>query len=126
LDKDWTTWDNPKELVVNHSRTRIGLGIATLVAAGAGAVVTAAPSQAAAPDTACMRAGIATLKSAGLIGTVAKNGLSIDDAVALGVTVRDGASLEGIPDPLPLSLILADHRAGENSTFVYPWAPCPQ
>jgi hypothetical protein len=41
--------------------------------------------------------------------------------VALHVGVREGADISGVPDPLPLSLILADHRAGANSLFVYPW-----
>ena len=106
---------------MKHSRTRIGLGIATLVAAGAGAVVTAQPANAAAPDTACMRAGIATLKEAGLFSTVAKSGLPIATAVSVGVTVRPGADISGVPDPIPLSVVLADHRAGDDSLFIYPW-----
>jgi hypothetical protein len=31
------------------------------------------------------------------------------------------ASLAGVPDPPPLSVILADHRAGDGSLFLYPW-----
>ena len=27
----------------------------------------------------------------------------------------------GLPDPLPLSVVLADHRAGDDSLFLYPW-----
>jgi hypothetical protein len=26
-----------------------------------------------------------------------------------------------LPDPLPLRVVLADHRAGDDSLFVYPW-----
>jgi hypothetical protein len=52
---------------------------------------------------------------------VARSGLPISVAVGLGVTVRPGADISGVPDPLPLSLILADHRAGASSLFVYPW-----
>jgi hypothetical protein len=73
------------------------------------------------PDTSCQRAGIKTLQSAGLLDDVARNGLPIATAVSLGVTVRPGADLSGVPDPLPLPLILADHRAGAHSIFVYPW-----
>lgn len=42
-------------------------------------------------------------------------------AVSVGVTVREGADLSGVPDPIPLSVVLADHRAGDDSLFVYPW-----
>lgn len=73
------------------------------------------------PDTACMQAGISTLKGAGLLPTVAREGLPISAAVGLGVTVRDGADISGVPDPIPFSVVLADHRAGDNSLFVYPW-----
>jgi hypothetical protein len=76
---------------------------------------------AAKPDTACMRAGIKTLQSAGLLDDVARGGLPIASAVSLGVTPRAGTDLGAVPDPLPLALILADHRAGANSLFVYPW-----
>jgi hypothetical protein len=73
------------------------------------------------PDTACMRAGIKTLQSAGLLDDVARGGLPIATAVSLGVTPRAGTALSTLPDPLPLAVILADHRAGTNSLFVYPW-----
>jgi hypothetical protein len=26
-----------------------------------------------------------------------------------------------LPDPLPLSVVLADHRAGDSSILLYPW-----
>jgi hypothetical protein len=68
-----------------------------------------------------MHAGIKTLQSAKLLDDVARNGLPIATAVQLGVAPRAGADLSGVPDPLPLSLILADHRAGDRSLFVYPW-----
>ena len=102
------------------SRTRIGLGIASLVTAGTGAVMTAPPASAA-PDTDCMRAGMATLKSAGLFSEVAKNGLPLSVAVSVGVVPRAGTDVSALPDPLPLSVVLADHRAGDDSLFIYPW-----
>lgn len=73
------------------------------------------------PDVACMHAGIKTLQSARLLDDVARHGLPIATAVSLGVTPRPGTDLSRIPDPLPLSLVLADHRAGASSLFVYPW-----
>jgi hypothetical protein len=84
-------------------------------------VASADAAPAAKPDVACMHAGIKTLQSARLLDDVARGGLPIATAVALGVTPRAGADLSGVPDPLPLSLILADHRAGDRSLFVYPW-----
>ena len=81
----------------------------------------AGPAAAARPDIECQRAGIEFLQDNGLLSTVAREGLPISTAVAVGVTVRPGASLAGVPDPLPLSVILADHRAGDGSLFLYPW-----
>lgn len=106
------------------TRTRLTIATASLTAAALGAVLAPAPAQAAPParpDTGCMQAGITTLQSAGLLDDVARDGLPIATAVALDVTVREGADLSDVPDPLPLSLILADHRAGSSSLFVYPW-----
>ncbi|MBF4762531.1 hypothetical protein ISU07_05290 [Nocardioides islandensis] len=105
---------------MTHSRTRIGLGAITLVAAGLGAVATA-PSASAAPDTDCMRAGMSFLKENGLFAAVAKGGLPIATAVSVGVTPRAGTDVASLPDPLPLSVVLADHRAGDDSLFQYPW-----
>lgn len=73
------------------------------------------------PDTACMQAGISTLRTVGLLSAVAKDGLPIEAAVGFGVTVRDGADISGVPNPIPFNVVLADHRAGDNSLFVYPW-----
>lgn len=73
------------------------------------------------PDTACMQAGMSVLRDAGLFAAVARDGLPIETAVAVGVTVREGADISGVPDPIPLDVVLADHRAGDNSLFVYPW-----
>jgi hypothetical protein len=96
--------------------------LALTVAAVAATIVPASAADAAGkPDVACQKAGIKTLQSAGLLDDVARDGLPIATAVSLGVTVRPGADLSGVPDPLPLSLILADHRAGTSSLFVYPW-----
>ncbi len=81
--------------------------------------VSAAPGSG--PDTACMQAGIGVLQDAGLLPAVAADGLPIATAVSVGVTVRDGADISGVPDPIPFSVVLADHRAGDNSLFVYPW-----
>lgn len=105
---------------MNTSTTRIGLGLATLVTAGVCAVATAPPASAK-PDTDCMRAGMNTLKEAGLFSTVAENGLPISAAVGLGVVPREGTDVSALPAVLPLSVVLADHRAGDNSLFIYPW-----
>lgn len=95
------------------------IALATLLAA---TVLVATPHSASArPDTSCLRSGIKTLQGAHLLDDVARDGLPIATAVALGVTARPGADLTAVPDPLPLSLILADHRAGSRSLFVYPW-----
>ncbi len=37
------------------------------------------------------------------------------------MTPREGTDVSTLPDPLPLSVVLADHRAGDNSLFAYPW-----
>jgi hypothetical protein len=79
------------------------------------------PAAAAKPDVACMQAGISTLQSARLLDDVARDGIAIETAVSLGVTVRPGADISGVPNPIPFSLLLADHRAGESSAFLYPW-----
>ena len=92
--------------------------IATLAAA---AIVAPAGSASAKQDTACMRAGIATLKNAGLFSSVARDGLPIATAVSVGVTPRAGTDVASLPDPLPFSVVLADHRAGSSSLFIYPW-----
>jgi hypothetical protein len=91
--------------------TALGLGVA---------LVPAAPASAA-PDTDCLRAGMQLLKDNGLFSTVARDGLPIATAVAVGVTPRTGTDIASLPDPLPLRVVLADHRAGDNSLFVYPW-----
>jgi hypothetical protein len=88
------------------------------------ALLATAGSASAKPDTSCMQAGIATLKSAGLLPAVAKGGVDLDYAVTeLGVTVRPGkeSMVASVPNPVPFSVLLADHRAGSNSIFVYPW-----
>jgi hypothetical protein len=87
------------------------------------AATTVAGSAAAAtrPDVGCMQAGIRTLQHAGLLDDVARAGIAIEAAVSLGVTVRPGADISAVPNPIPFSVLLADHRAGDNSTFVYPW-----
>ena len=107
---------------MEHGTTRVGLGLAALVTAGLGVVATAPSASAAPPDTACMRAGIDFLKDHDLFSTVAKGGLPLETAVLVGVAPRDeDLDLSTLPNPLPLSLVLADHRAGEDSLFVYPW-----
>ena len=102
---------------------KIGSAIAAAALAGSALLATAGTASAA-PDTACMRAGLATLRSAGLLPTVAKGGVDLGFAVTtLGVTVRPGkeAAAGTVPNPVPLSVLLADHRAGSNSIFIYPW-----
>ena len=39
----------------------------------------------------------------------------------VGVTPRAGTDVTSLPDTLPLSVVLADHRAGDDSLFIYPW-----
>ena len=102
-------------------RLRTPLIASATVALGLGLTLVPVTSASAAPDTACMRAGISVLKEVGLFSTVAKGGLPIAAAVSYGVTPRAGTDVASLPDPLPLSVVLADHRAGENSLFVYPW-----
>jgi hypothetical protein len=102
------------------SRTRLATATAAVTVAALGAVLTPTPAQAA-PDTSCQKAGIKTLQGAGLLDDVARDGLPIATAVALEVAPREGTDVGSLPDPLPLSVVLADHRAGEDSLFVYPW-----
>ena len=59
--------------------------------------------------------------SAAAMGVATVDGGYAALAVDLGVTPRPSTDVSTLPDPLPLSVVLADHRAGENSLFVYPW-----
>ena len=93
----------------------------SLAAAFLAAATIAGPAAATKPDTACMQAGIRTLQSARLLDDVARGGITIQTAVSLGVSVRPGADVSGVPNPIPFPLLLADHRAGESSAFLYPW-----
>ena len=93
----------------------------SLAAALLATAAIAGPASAARPDVACMQAGIRTLQSARLLDDVARDGIAMATAVSLGVTVRAGADISGVPNPIPFSLLLADHRAGDSSVFVYPW-----
>lgn len=95
-------------------------GVAMATGVGVGANAAAAQGHMG-QDTECMQAGIATLKSVGLFDTVARDGLPIETAVSVGVTVREGADISDVPNPIPLNVVLADHRAGDDSLFVYPW-----
>jgi hypothetical protein len=118
------TLDRTESTMRTSTIARLGAGTAAVAAATVGTVLAVSPAEAAkpaTPDTACMQAGIGALQELGALSTVAANGLPVADAVDLGVEVREGADTSGIPDPLPLSLILADHRAGDSSVFVYPW-----
>jgi hypothetical protein len=82
------------------------------------AVPTAAQAK---PDTGCMQAGIAALKDAGLLSTVAESGVPLSAALDLGVLPRPTTDVASLPSVLPFSVVLADHRAGDSSLFVYPW-----
>lgn len=68
-----------------------------------------------------MRAGLDFLQSLNALPTIAKNGVPIEIVLDYGATVRPGSDVSALPDPLPLSVLLADHRAGPNSVFIYPW-----
>jgi hypothetical protein len=118
-EADWV-----RQTLDNYPRGEQNMRAARIIAVAAlatTAVVIPAGTASAKPDTACMRAGIATLKSAGLFSAVAKDGLPIATAVSVGVVPRAGTDVASLPDPLPLSVVLADHRAGGASLFVYPW-----
>jgi len=93
----------------------------SLAAALLAAATITSSAAAARPDVGCMQAGIKTLQSARLLDDVARAGIAIETAVSLGVTVRPGADISGVPNPIPFSMLLADHRAGESSAFLYPW-----
>lgn len=99
---------------------RVASAVIVTAAAAVLLVAPAGPANAA-QDTQCMRAGIAALKSAGAFSQVARSGLPITTAVSLGVTPRAGTDVSALPDTLPLSVVLADHRAGDRSLFSYPW-----
>jgi len=101
---------------------KIATATAALALAATAALTSAGSASASGgQDTACMRSGMNTLKSLGVFPQVAAHGLPISTALAVGVTPRPGADISGVPDPIPLSLLLADHRAGSHSLFVYPW-----
>ena len=93
----------------------------SLAAAFLAAATVTGSAAAAKPDVGCMQAGIKTLQSAGLLDDVARDGIAIETAVLLGVTVRPGVDISGVPNPIPFSVLLADHRSGQVSAFVYPW-----
>lgn len=95
--------------------------VAAALALAGSAVLVPVTSASAAPDTACMRAGMDALKGLGVFSTVARSGLPISTAVSVGVKPRAGTDVASLPDPLPLSVVLADHRAGSSSLFIYPW-----
>jgi hypothetical protein len=105
----------------------------TMLAAGMLAVLLAAPAGAKAkpadaPNTACMQEGIAAVKGLDLglepntFAFVAKNGLPQALALDLGVEINNAAVAAMVPDPIPLAIVLADHRAGDaDRAFNYPW-----
>jgi hypothetical protein len=117
LGQTLDTW----RTTVNRTPLRLSLASASLGLAIAGVLVVPGPAQAA-PDTACMKAGIKTLQGRDLLDDVARDGISLATAGSLGVAPRDpDLDLTAVPDPIPLPLLLADHRAGDQSLFVYPW-----
>jgi hypothetical protein len=103
-----------------RTSVRLGTAATALALAVTGTVLTA-PSANARADSSCLRAGLAVLHGAGLVDDVARSGLPIATAVSLGVGPRAGTDLGAVPDPLPLSVVLRDHLAGDDSLFVYPW-----
>lgn len=104
---------------MSNTRTRIAASVA---AAAAIAAVAAAPASAASADGRCQAAGIATLKEIGAFKAVRDNGVSVGTAVSLGVAPRNGLP-EGftLDTVIPFHTLLADHRAGDDSLFIYPW-----
>ena len=105
---------------MSSTRTRVAATLAA--AAGVAAIAVAAPASASAADGRCQAAGIATLKSIGAFKEVRDNGVSVATAVSLGVTPRNGLPAGFTLDTvIPFQTLLADHRAGDSSIFVYPW-----
>ena len=107
--------------MTRSSMARIGLGISAVALAAGATIVTAPTASAAQPDIACQKAGLDTLRADGLPAAVARDGLPISVAEGYGVTPRAGTDLGALPGVLPLSVVLADHRAGDDSLFLYPW-----
>jgi hypothetical protein len=105
---------------MSSTRTRIA---ASLAAAAGVAALAAAPASAAPADGRCQAAGIATLKTLGPLSSFVQNGVPVAAAVANGVTVRPGMEdvAATLPAVLPFQVVLADHRAGDDSIFIYPW-----
>ena len=99
-------------------RMRTPLVASAALALGLGLTLVPAASATAAPDTGCMRAGIAFLKDNGLFSTVARDGLPIATAVAVGVTPRAGTHVASLPAPHPRSVVLAHHPPGESTQLV--------
>lgn len=105
---------------MSSTRTRIAASI--VAAAGIAALAAAPASASTTTDGRCQAAGIATLKQIGAFKAVRDNGVSVGTAVSLGVAPRDGLP-EGftLDTVIPFQTLLADHRAGADSIFVYPW-----
>ena len=104
---------------MSSTRTRIA---ASLAAAAGIAALAAAPASAAPADGRCQAAGIATLKAVGEFTNVRDNGISVATAVSFGVAPRDGLPAGVTLDTvIPFHTLLADHCAGDESIFVYPW-----
>ena len=101
------------------ARTRIA---ASLAVAGAATAAFAFPAPAFAADGTCQAAGIATLKSIDMFKEVRDNGITVGAAVGYGVAPRDGLP-EGftLDTVIDFKTLLADHRAGDDSIFIYPW-----
>jgi hypothetical protein len=110
---------------MDHMKRIIAVGAAAALATvGVAGTAVAKPAEGKGKPAGiqCMQNGIGTLQDAGLLPAVAKGGVDITFAVEeLGVGVREGADISGVPDPIPFSLLLADHRAGDDSLFTYPW-----
>lgn len=110
----------PEATMTSPTRSSLIRAAVVTVAGTALALVPLSAAQAK-PDTSCQKAGMSTLRSLGLLDDVARDGLPIAAAVSFGVAPREGTDVAALPDPLPLSVVLADHRAGDESLFIYPW-----
>ena len=74
------------------------------------AVLTTAGSASASQDTSCMQAGLATLQSGGLLPGVAKSGLPLSTALAVGVKPRAGADIRAGLSPGEVIGYLREHE----------------